>query len=53
MTKFIQLEKEQEEYDPYDDSWMEDTIVSKPFSVQHQIHVDFDSDTGFKVNENI
>merc|ERR1712000_570463 len=35
-------------YDPYDDSWMEDTIVSKPFSVQHDIHVDFDSDTGFK-----
>jgi len=27
---------------------MEDTIVSKPFSVQHDIHVDFDSDTGFK-----
>lgn len=34
--------------DPYDDSWMEDTIVSSPFSVKHDIHVDFDSDTGFK-----
>merc|ERR1719282_343961 len=41
--------KPRDEYeDPYDDSWMEDTIVSQPFSVQHQIHVDFDSDTGFK-----
>ena len=38
-----------DEYDdPYDDSWMEDTIVSQPFSVQHQIHVDFDSDSGFR-----
>ena len=41
--------KEDSGYDPYDDSWMEDTIVSQPFSVKHDIHVDFDSDTGFKV----
>ena len=30
---------------------MEDTIVSQPFSVQHNIHVDFDSDSGFKVRK--
>lgn len=33
------------EDDPYDD---DGTIVSSPFSVKHDIHVDFDSDTGFK-----
>ena len=27
----------------------DDTIVSTPFNVEHQIHVDFASDTGFSV----
>ena len=33
----------------YDDSWMDDDscVVSPPFSVQHNIHVDFNSDSGF------
>lgn len=36
----------QEEID-YDEL-CESAIVSPPFSVQHNVHVDFDSDTGFK-----
>jgi len=32
-------------YDDYDE--FEDAVVSSPFSVEHNCHVDFDSDTGF------
>ena len=34
----------------YDYDEFEDAIVSSPFSVEHNVHVDFDSSTGFTVS---